>query len=404
MTNRSILDKLADVNTRFKVLSFFLLFAVLPAGGFLVLLSLFRSDQLLVFAGLYLAVLIIICVPVSGLFSYLLVLRNLSRINDYCQLVRQGVYRIDHSLPPEKGNEHDFLRAKRNLYWMGQFIATREEKLFATLNALRTAQASIMDSISYASRIQRALLPPAGVMSAVFADHFIWWDPRDVVGGDIYWVAAGKNGWLVAAIDCTGHGVPGALMTMIAHSLFERCVQTDFGDDPARILAHMDARLKATLHRGEKTDYVQDGFDAALCHIDVDHGRLCFAGAGLPLYYATDGGIVEIGGDRFGVGDHRRPADASFTNHDVDPALASYFYLATDGLVDQIGGRRRLPYGKTRFKAILNQVCGRTLDQQRRALVEDWRAWGGDEERRDDLTVIGFSLPQSKETKCRSIT
>lgn len=127
------LDRLADMDTRFKVLLCFFIIAIVPACLNLFLLNSYTSGQILPFAGLYLAVLIVIFFPLCGLVSNLLVLRNISKINAYCQKVKQGRYHLTFDLPPEKGEENDFIRAKRNLYWMGEIIASREKRLISAL-------------------------------------------------------------------------------------------------------------------------------------------------------------------------------------------------------------------------------------------------------------------------------
>ena len=391
MTFQRMMDRLADTDTKLKVLVFFFLIAVLPTGFFLYLLDILSSKKVLPFAGLHLVLLLIVQFPLCGLLSNLLVIHNVSKINEYCRQIKQGNYYVDFDLPPERGEENDFLRAKRNLYWMGQIIALREEKLVATLDALNIARKKVMESIEYASRIQHTLLPPITVLDGAFEDHFVWWEPRDVVGGDTYWAAETRSGIFVAAIDCTGHGVPGAFMTLIVHTLLDQCIRSDFSDNPARVLAHLNRRLKSFLHRSDGSDRIDDGFDAAVCHIGARRNRLVFAGAGLPLYFESGGEILDIKGDRAGVGDARAPFDMCYTNHTLDLTKTSRFYLATDGLTDQIGGPKRLPFGRKRFKSVLSRVSTMPFAEQKKELSTAWRSYLGDEEKRDDLTVLGFS-------------
>lgn len=389
-----LLDSIADMDTKMKVLAGFFVFAILPAGLNLLILSRFSSDQILPAAGLYLVFLIIIQFPVCNLGSNLLVLRNIAKINSYCRKIKMGIYHEDFELLPEKGEENDFIRAKRNLYWMGRAIGIREEKLEAALKELNIAQDKLMQSIQYASRIQQAVLPPEPLIREVFGDYFIWWEPRDVVGGDTYWVTPACNGYFVAAIDCTGHGVPGAFMTLIVHALLEQCLRSDGGDDPALVLEQMNRRLTRFLHGRDTPNRIDDGFEAAVCHIGTNKKRLVFAGAGLPLYCRSNGGIMEIKGDRRGVGDARAPRKMRYNNHTIEVSEQTCFYLVTDGLIDQIGGAKRLPFGKKRLKDILGRVTAMPFEQQQEKIMTAWRDWADNEEKRDDLTVLGFSLGQ----------
>jgi serine phosphatase RsbU (regulator of sigma subunit) len=342
--------------------------------------------------GIYLAAVIVIQFPLCNFMSELLVQRNLSKFNDYCQGIKQGRYHAGFDLPPGKGKEHDFIRAKRNLYWMGHALASREKKLIAAMDNLKTAQMKIMESIEYASSIQHALLPPAAAMEAAFPEHFIWWAPRDVVGGDTYWACEKEGCHLIALIDCTGHGVPGAFMTLIVYALLDQCLRDNGHNDPAGLLGEMNRRLKAFLHRSDAPVPIDDGFDAAICRIDPGENRLVFAGAGLPLYLESGEGIREIKGDRAGVGDRRTSDRGAFTNHVLDLAGITKLFLATDGLTDQIGGESRLPFGRERFKRILHEIRTLPLSRQRQALSDAWHNHVGGEEIRDDLTVLGFSL------------
>ncbi len=385
------MDIIADMDTRIKTLVFFFILSIVPAGVNLVLLHHYSSKQIIPFAALFLVFMIVIQFPVCGWFSNAMVFRNIKKINDYCQSVKQGAYHASFPLPPEKGEENDFLKTKRNLYWMGRIIAAREEKLVNILGLLRFSQTKVMESIEYASRIQHALLPSSAVFNAVFKDYFVWWEPRDVVGGDTYWVTKTESGCFVAAIDCTGHGVPGAFMTLIVHILLEKTGASEFCNNPGRVLEILNIQLKQVLGCNGTASRIDDGFDAAVCHINAECGELTFAGAGLPLFYEIQGKILEIKGDRMGVGDHRVPVDYHYTNHTLQLTGFETFYLLTDGVTDQVGGRKGLPLGKNGLKQLLARVSGMPFQERQKHLTESWRTYAGQEEKRDDLTLLGFS-------------
>lgn len=395
MTHR-VLNWLSDTDTRLKVLFCYFVLCILPAVLYLYLLYLLPSNRILPYSVLYLVLVIVVQFPICGFLSDILAIRNLSAINRYCQKIKQGSYQVSLDLPPEKGKENDFIRVKRNLYWMGEILASREKKLITSLEELQSARKKIMGSLQYASRIQHTLLPTASVLERTFRDSFVWWEPRDVVGGDTYCVYPVPKGVFVAVIDCTGHGVPGAFMTCIVHAFLKQCLQSEHSDNPGRVLSLMNQRLRSFLHDTEGTNPINDGFDAAFCHIDANRGRMVFAGAGLPLYYSSDGDILEIKGDRPGVGDSRTALNASFTNHIIELDEASRFYLATDGIIDQIGGPTGLPFGKKRFKQLLGRIAHMPFSGQETELSAAWRDYAGNEEKRDDLTVLGFSVPSPR--------
>jgi serine phosphatase RsbU (regulator of sigma subunit) len=381
------LDAAADTDTKLKMTAIVFMLAVIPAGVCLLLLNKYPSDEMTAYFGLYLVVLIIIHVPLSHFFSEILALRNIKKVNAYCGQAKLGVYRISFDLPPEKGEEHDFIRMKRNLYWMGQIIAERETKLMDALRDLKAAQAQIVESMEYAALIQYAMLPPSRLLEALFEDYFIWWEPRDMVGGDTYWVTRSGEGYFVGVIDCTGHGVPGAFLTLIVHTLLEKIADSGDWNDPARVLQYLNRRLRTFFARNGTVD---DGLDAAICFVDTNRHELLFAGASRPMLYSWRGKIHEIKGDRCGVGYARVAEGVTYTRHTVHIEPGMRFYLVTDGLTDQIGGDRNFPFGRKRLKDLLSQTASLPFEEQREVLREALEAYTGRQNRRDDLTLLGF--------------
>ncbi|MBW2011614.1 MAG: SpoIIE family protein phosphatase [Deltaproteobacteria bacterium] len=384
------MDFLADADTKHKMILVIFVLAVMPAGIFFLLLNIYPSEEIVAYSGLYLVLLIIVLSPAASFFSDILVLRNIKKVNAYCRKAKQGIYQIPFDLPPEKGQENDFLRMKRNLYWMGQIIAKREAKLLDVLRELKNAQAKIVESIEYASLIQHSLLPSPRVLDDIFEDHFIWWEPRDVVGGDTYWAAKSREGYFAGVIDCTGHGVPGAFVTLIVHTLLEKIATAGSWNNPALVLQHLNQQMKAFLARNNSSPLVDDGFDAGLCFVNSGHDKMTFAGAGRPLFCGYDGKIHEIRGSRAGVAYSRVPEDTEYLNHTIEIQSGMRFYLATDGVTDQIGESNRLPFGKKKLKRLLSQTYSLPLKEQRLVLAESLEEYTGNESRRDDLTLLAF--------------
>lgn len=260
----------------------------------------------------------------------------------------------------------------------------------------RTAAANrlILESLRYAGRIQSAMLPARTALAGVTADHLLIWEPRDIVGGDFFWLHRTQGGYLVLVGDCTGHGVPGAFMTLITVGVLERLAR-DRGNDaraPSRLLSDLHRELQALLgqDQGREGD-TDDGLDAGLCLVDEAERKLVFAGARLSLWRARDGAIDEIRGDRGGIGYRRFATDLGFSDRAVDLDGRDAFYLATDGLIDQIGGPRRRAFGKRRFASFLAAHHPRPMPEQAAALSETLAGFQGREVRRDDLTVLGFA-------------
>ena len=259
-------------------------------------------------------------------------------------------------------------------------------------NELAEAHALITSSIEYASRIQRSALPSDELMSEALGEHFVIWEPRDVVGGDIFWVRRVEGGHVVAVADCTGHGVPGAFLTMIATGALRQAIIEHPDGDPAKVIARMNSFIKNSLRQDTAEGPSDDGLELGICHIDDGGERLTFAGARFSLWTLSSRGSEEIKGDKSGIGYHHVPLDRAFTNHQVPLSPGSAFYLFSDGLVDQVGGDKRRAFGKKRIIALLEGHLGRPPAEQRDAITAAFTAYQGDEIRRDDVTFLGFRM------------
>ena len=288
------------------------------------------------------------------------------------------------------------------------FIVTREGSLAGVgfglqlMNVVANMQAEknrqIMHSIDYASVIQRALLRPSDLaLSDTLDDAHLEWQPRDVVGGDFYHFARYDDGWFAAIADCTGHGVPGAFMTLISSSTLAQALQQHGPRDPARLIGEVNRGVKTMLgqleERGNRAGHESnDGMDAAFMWFDHASRRLSYAGAKLALYQLDPGApaVQSIDGERMGVGYVDTPLDFAWTNRQIAVAEGSLLLVTTDGLIDQIGGPKDIAYGKRRMRELLlarRTECALHLGQ---ALLDDFGAWQGAQPRRDDLTFFCF--------------
>ena|GEM_PF-7044124 len=277
---------------------------------------------------------------------------------------------------------------------LDNLVKLRTEELNESLRKLEYANEQIVESLQYARKIQMAILPPLGEVSEYTHDHFIIWNPKDLIGGDIYWLAGDENGFLIAVIDCTGHSVPGAIMTMIAGTTLSRVASELGPSDPARILERMDRLVRQTLSQNREETESNDGLDIGLCYVRKD-GMVVFSGAHLSLFVLDASGAREIKASKQSIGYKSLVnKQASFVNQEVRVEPGMNFYMFTDGIRDQIGGEKGIPFGKNRLLQILGSVRELTMAEQRQAVLEAFENYRHNEAQRDDITVFGFRLNQ----------
>lgn len=214
---------------------------------------------------------------------------------------------------------------------------------------IREAHRAIVDSVSYASRIQRGLLPPPKRLAASFADFAVLWEPRDVVGGDIYWVSVAGPRPTVVLLDCTGHGVPGGFMTMVAISTLERVFAESDELGPAAILRRLNALTRSLLNQDVAEPTPNDGMDAAACQIDPGGRTAHFAGARLSLLVAQGERVKRVRGAKVSIGYPDSPADLRMEETRVPLDAGTRLFLVSDGVTDQPGGARRVAFGHQRL-------------------------------------------------------
>lgn len=282
-------------------------------------------------------------------------------------------------------------------------LAREKEGVERALTQLNEAHAElnkvnrhINESIRYASRIQSSLLPDSAALDGILHDIAVGWAPRDVVGGDFYWIGRFGNRCLIAVMDCTGHGVPGAFMTAIVASVLDRILHEHCHDDPAQILQLLNRLMKASLRQDHQDGAIDlagsdDGLDAAICLIDTDRDVLTYAGASIPLIYSQGNELREIKGDRHSLGYRASQPDFAFTNHVLPIGAGQSFYLATDGVTDQVGGPTRRLFGRRRLLQALADGRGLSMRQQMERVFMILADYRGEEPRRDDLTFVGFT-------------
>ncbi len=250
---------------------------------------------------------------------------------------------------------------------------------------------SITDSINYAKRIQEAILPSESHFKRILPDSFILYMPKDIVSGDFYWVNETHNKIFVAVVDCTGHGVPGAFMSIIGVELLRNITNIQGVNDAAEILNRLHRGINDTFAKDtdDKVD-VKDGMDVSFCVIDKENNQVQFAGAFTSLYIIRNSKIIEIKGDRLSVGMGETDANTQFTSHIVAVEPDDMLYIFTDGYIDQFGGVEGKKFKFRRFRHLLLSIHKLPLEEQRQQLYESIAEWQGEHEQVDDILIIGI--------------
>jgi serine phosphatase RsbU (regulator of sigma subunit)/tetratricopeptide (TPR) repeat protein len=253
------------------------------------------------------------------------------------------------------------------------------------------------DSIRYAQTIQQAVLPGSERMSPFLKDYFVIYRPKDIVSGDFYWFSNTEHKLFIAAVDCTGHGVPGAFMSMVGNDLLDEIVNLEDQHDPAEILAQLHQGIFRRLK--QDTGKNDDGMDVCLCKIEYafegkkeeDEVLVSFAGAKRPFFYTDSAEVKEIKGSNMAIGGMKKNTGKHFQTHSIPLKKQDMVYLTTDGYIDQ-NNKDREKYGTNRFKLVLSVIQDRDLSEQQKKLNSELEMHMGLEKQRDDITVIGVRL------------
>jgi len=249
----------------------------------------------------------------------------------------------------------------------------------------------ILDSIIYAKRIQSGLLSPESDLIAMFPNSFTLASPRDIVSGDFFWVLERNDRKFIVVADCTGHGVPGALMSVIGNNLLNQIIIEEHFENPSVILQQLDTRLKDAVKGGHGE--VRDGMDIVLCMIDNGFHELYYAGAYRPLFISNaDGTISELLPDRQSIGGSMMEEKKHFVTKRMPIVPKQRIYLTSDGYYSQFGGPNNKKFMKSRFIQTLQDIQGHTMAEQKQLLRTALIEWQGDHEQVDDVLVVGLEL------------
>ncbi len=256
----------------------------------------------------------------------------------------------------------------------------------------------ILDSITYAQSIQQSILIEEDDIRRFLPDSFVFYKPKDIVSGDFYWFSKLDDKIIVAAVDCTGHGVPGAFMSMIGNTLLHQVVNENRVTSVSEILRQLNIGIYNALRQGTNRALSKDGMDIALCCIDFKTKELHFSGAQQPLYIVKDNELIVVNGDRNSVGGGYRmmnsdPMKTNYASHTFSLTDNMTIYLSTDGYLDQFGGEHRKKMGFQEFKNLLLNNRHLSMQEQKHALAAAHDSWKGNNAQIDDILVMGIKIP-----------
>lgn len=281
------------------------------------------------------------------------------------------------------------VRLKRQNQWLEGVVEERTREIKDKNEVLEHQKKEIQDSINYAKRIQLAILPLEDEMKRWMPDSFVLFRPKDVVSGDFYWFQEKDNKLIVVCADCTGHGVPGAFMSMIGSDRLNNIVNELKVVNPGQILSELSRAIKKSLKQDGEKGSTRDGMDAAICMIDLDKKTMRYAGANRPLWIVQDGQVEEVKANKVAVAGFT-PDDQVFDEHEIPLRPGLKFYMTSDGYADQFGGDKGKKYMVKNMKEFILRHCFEDYALQRAQLEQELVRWMGDHEQIDDVCVIGF--------------
>ncbi|MBL7892907.1 MAG: SpoIIE family protein phosphatase [Bacteroidia bacterium] len=265
-----------------------------------------------------------------------------------------------------------------------------ESKIRAQNVVIEQKNKDILDSINYAKRIQAAILPDREVLKRKCPQSFILFRPKDIVSGDFFWFAFVEDYLLIAAADCTGHGVPGALMSMIGNNILNQVTKDKSINKPSHVLNYLDEKVLETLKRSGQ-DQVRDGMDIAFCAIDMKKRTLEYAGANRPMVLIRKSEIIEYKPNKLSIGGHSQ-MKKEFTDVVVPLQEGDTIYIFTDGYADQFGGESGKKFKYKNLLSLLQSIQADDMPKQKELLDQATKKWRGNNEQVDDILIIGLRM------------
>jgi serine phosphatase RsbU (regulator of sigma subunit) len=307
-----------------------------------------------------------------------------SYYNELEEKVKQRTKEIQQQ-KEEISAQRDAIEDQRNM------LADKNQNLEDAYREIQAQKNHITDSIVYAKRIQNAILPTFERINSLVPNNFILYKPKDIVSGDFYWVAELDGKAVIAAVDCTGHGVPGAFMSIIGSNMLNAAIKTHKASNASEILDFLNFGVAHALRQeGVGKSGVKDGMDIALVVIDYKNMELDYAGAYNPLYIARQDDVEVIKADKFAIGSYYESPERKYTGHKIEMKENETYYIFSDGYADQFGGEKGRKYMYKRFREYLLSISSNPLEEQRLLLDKEHINWMGKETQVDDIVIIGI--------------
>ncbi|MFC2086502.1 two-component regulator propeller domain-containing protein, partial [Bacteroidota bacterium] len=266
-----------------------------------------------------------------------------------------------------------------------------EETVNQRTREISKQKKEITDSIVYSKHIQNAILPDKKTISQIIPNSFIFYLPREIIGGDFYWLIQKGSKIFIAVADCTGHGVPGALMSMLGITFLGEIVLTHKRTDPAKILNLLREKIISSLHQTQDEESSRDGMDISICVIDTKKSKLLYAGANQPITICNNGNLKEYMPDKMPIRQHHMK-DKSFATREIELLENDIIYMYSDGYADQFGGEDGRKLLKSNFRKILANASKIRIEEQLQYIAKTFDDWKKDQDQIDDVLVLGFKL------------
>jgi serine phosphatase RsbU (regulator of sigma subunit) len=268
-----------------------------------------------------------------------------------------------------------------------------KQELEATKALIEAQSKKILDSINYSLRIQQSIIPSAEIFSDALGKHCVFYKPKDVVSGDFPWLLKKDRYVYYGAIDCTGHGVPGAMMSMIGNLLLNAIVQN--GNEcktPSEVLAELHKAVVQTLKQDAEGNKAADGMDASLCRIDFEKKELLFSGAHLPMLFLRDGELETFKGDKFPVGGMQYRNRNTYSDHRIELKDGDKFFVFSDGIIDQVGGEENMKWMTSRLREFILENQSVPMNDFKELISNKFDDFKGDHKQVDDVLLIGVEI------------
>lgn len=315
--------------------------------------------------------------------------RMIEELESYYNELEQKVEERTREIQQQKEEisaQRDAIEDQRNL------LSDKNESIEKAYSEIQAQKKHIMDSIIYAQRIQNAILPSDELINKLVPNNFVLYKPKDIVSGDFYWVEKLPGKSIIAAVDCTGHGVPGAFMSIIGTNQLNYAVHTLKAKHASEILDALSEGVENALNQDAGKSTVRDGMDISLCVIDYKNKVVEYAGAYNPLYLIRNGELMIYKANKYAIGSHSDYPDRKYTNHTVEVQKGDVLYIFSDGYPDQFGGPKGRKFMYKQFREYLVQIWNQPLDKQKALLEETNENWRGKETQVDDIIIIGIKI------------